>query len=98
MATWGDVESYNNMIDELTVFKVEINQVIEMLASAANVCADNMEQDKLSLKASKNVVECCKIYQEAVEKADRLKVGLEEERANIIALLRKMEDMETESY
>lgn len=96
MATWGDVETYNDMISDLGTFCTEINNACGIMMTAANTCVQIMEEDKASLNASKNVALSCKKYEEAAELAQKLMKALEKERDDIVEYLHSLEELEGE--
>ena len=94
MASWGDVETYNNMISDLGTFCKDVKTSCGVMLSAANTCVQMMEKDKASLEASKKVALSIKQYEEATVLAEKLAKALEEERNDMIAYLRSIEDLE----
>ena len=96
MASWGEVEVYNDMISALETFCTELGNACQVMLTAVNTCVQVMESDKASLKASKNVALSCLKYEEAAELAQKLAKALEEERNDMIEYLRKMEEIDSE--
>lgn len=93
MASWGDVEVYNQMIDDLAVFCKQVEDACGVMTTAAATCADTMESDAASLKASKKVLLAVKTYGEAREMAQNLAAALTEERDDLIEYLKALETM-----
>ena len=96
MASWGDVQTYNDMIDDLQSFCAKVQDSCNVLTVAAKTCVDAMESDKASLQASKNVLLSVKKYEEAVEIARNLASALSEERDDLIEYLKTLEEMDGE--
>ena len=87
MADWGDVQAYNEMIDELGTFCKSIVEACGIMDTAATTCKDNMENDSKSLQAYTNVAKSEKMYLEAAQLAQRLANDLAEERDALIEYL-----------
>lgn len=96
MASWGEVQVYNEMIEDIGTFIQTVNTACETLMSAAKTCVDNMESDKASLIASKNVLSSVQKYEEAIEAAQKLVNNLTEERDDMIEYLKQLEEMESD--
>lgn len=96
MASWGDVQTYNDMIDDLYSFSTTVKGACDTLLTAAATCADAMQNDKASLQASKNVIESAKKYEEAIGLAGNLAKALAEERDGLIEYLKALEELEQE--
>ena len=96
MADWGDVQTYNDMIDDLQSFAAAISETCNVLAVAAQTCVDAMESDKASLQAAGKVAMSCKKYEEAIALAAGLANSLGEERDDLIEYLRALESMDEE--
>ena len=96
MASWGDVQTYNDMIDDLQTFCTRVQETCNILSVAAKTCVDAMESDKASLQASKNVLLSVKKYEEALEQAVSLANALAEERDDLIEYLKTLEEMDGE--
>lgn len=94
MASWGDIEVYNEMISDLGTFCNELGEACQVMLSAVNTCMQVMENDKASLKACKNVALSCKKYEEAAGLAQKLAMALAEERDDVIAYLRTLDDLD----
>ena len=94
MASWGDVQVYDEMIADLGTFYQTIGNSCEVMLVAAQTCMDNMESDKASVKAYKSVTDSVKKYEEARELAAKLARALEEERNDLIEYLRKLDELE----
>lgn len=95
MASWGDIEVYNEMISDLGVFVQTINEACTVMLGAAQTCMDNMESDAASIKAYKNVTASVREYQEAIDQSKKLANDLAEERDRIIEYLRTLEQIES---
>ena len=96
MASWGDVQTYNDMLDDLQTFCTRVQEACNVLTVAAKTCVDQMESDKASLQASRNVLVSVQKYQEALEMAISLANALTEERDDMIEYLKSLEDMDGE--
>ena len=94
MGSWADVEVYNEFIQDLANFCSTLEESCAMMATAAQTCLDNMENDAASVKAAKRVSETLKKYQEAEKEAVALAKALEEERDELIRYLQSVEDMD----
>lgn len=94
MSSWGEVESFNQMIDALSVFQTKVSESVAVIGTAVQTCVDNMESDQASLKAQKNVGESLVKYQEATELAGKLAKALSEKRDEIVEYLRLVERMD----
>lgn len=94
MASKGDIQVYNEFIQDIGVFIQTISVACETLVTAAQTCVDNMENDAASLKASKNVLASVQKYQEAIEAAQSLANDLSEERDDLIKYLESLETIE----
>lgn len=94
MASWGDVDVYNEMIDDLGTFCTELTSACETMVTAANACANIMENDKAALSASKNVALSVQQYGEARELAQNLMRALAEERDEIIEYLKTLDELD----
>lgn len=95
MASWGDVEVYNEMIADLGTFYQTIGSSRQLMLGAAQTCMDNMESDRASLNAYKSVIASAAKYEEAMELAGALAKALEEERDDLIEYLRKLDELES---
>lgn len=95
MASWGDVEVYNQMISDLGTFCQTIGNTRELMLTAAQTCMDNMESDIASLKAYKSVVASAAKFEEAGDKASALAKALEEERDDLIEYLKTLDVLES---
>lgn len=96
MASWGDIQTYNDMIDDLYSFATTVREACDTLVVAAKTCADAMENDKASLQASKNVIMSAEKYEEAITLAGNLAKALAEERDELIEYLKALEELEGE--
>lgn len=94
MSSWGEVESFNQMIDALSVFQTKVNESTAVIGTAVQTCVDNMESDKASLSAAKNVAASIVKYQEATELAANLAKALAEKRDELVEYLRLVENMD----
>ena len=94
MASWGEVEVYNEMISDLGAFCNEIKNATSIMMTAANTCAQIMGEDIASLKSVKNVALSCKKYEEATELAGKLQIALAEERDDMIEYLRTLDELD----
>ena len=94
MASWGDVQVYNEMIEELGSFCKSIVEAVGIMDTAATTCKDNMENDEASLKAYTNVAKSEKLYLEAAQMADHLSKELAEERDALIEYLRGLDELD----
>jgi len=93
MPSWGDVEVYNQMIDDLATFRTQVNAGCAVIATGVNTCLETMQQDAASLKAARQVNESVKTYAKAMEMAEKLEKDLAEERDDIIEYLRRLEEL-----
>jgi len=93
MPSWGDVEVYNQMIDDLAKFRTQVNAGCAVIATGVNTCLETMQQDAASLKAARQVNESVKTYAKAMEMAEKLEKDLAEERDDIIEYLRRLEEL-----
>ena len=96
-SSWGDVQVYNEMISDLGSFNTSVNEACCVMLNAAQTCLDNMESDKASLSASKNLRNSVVKYQEATATATALARELSEERDALIEYLRSLEEMDSDS-
>lgn len=94
MSSWAEVDSFNQMIEALSVFQAKVNESSAVIGSAVQTCVDNMENDKASLSAAKNVAASRVKYQEATELAANLAKALAEKRDEIVEYLRLVEEMD----
>lgn len=94
--SWGDVQTYNEMIADLGSFNNSVNEACGVMIAAAQTCLDNMESDPASLSASKNLRNSVVKYQEATATAAALARELEAERDALIEYLRTLEEMDSE--
>lgn len=88
MAKYADPMAYDMVIGEIRKFIQAIQDNYEYMLQATQVCVDNLEGDKSSLVAQKNIVLCGKRYQAVVEMAQDLIQKLEAEKEAILELYR----------
>ena len=93
MASWGDVQVYSEMIDDLGAFCKSIEEAVDVMDVAATTCKDNMENDESSQKAAANVKKSEKLYLEAAKMAAQLAKELQEEQQALIEYLRQLDSM-----
>ena len=96
MASWGDVQTYSDMIDDLQTFATKIQETCNILSVAAKTCVESMESDTASLQASKNVLMSVEKYEEAIALAVNLAKALSQEQKDIIEYLRTLEELDGE--
>ena len=96
MASWGDVETYEEMIADLHMFINSVNESCTGMTMAAQQCADELDNDVASLKAVSALLKSVQKYQGAMEMASDLIAKLEEEKEILIEIIRKNEEMDEE--
>ena len=94
MANWGDVQCYNEIIEEIGNFCTKVEESCQVMLAAVQTCMDNMEGDEASLTAQKNVLLSLKKYEEAISTAHKLASDLSEERDDLVEYLRKLREMD----
>lgn len=92
MASWADLQDYDEMIEALNSFCSDVSGACETMTAAAQQCVSALENDVTSLKASKQVLLSVNEYNEAIVKAQNLISCLEEEKQAIIEMLKSMDE------
>lgn len=96
MASWGDVETYEEMIADLHTFVNSVNESCTGMTMAAQQCADELDNDVASLKAVRSLLKSVQKYQGAMEMASDLIAKLEAEKEALIEIIRRNEQMDEE--
>ena len=68
MASWADLQDYDEMIGALNSFCSDVSGACETMTTAAQQCVNVLENDITSLKSSKKVLLSVKEYNEAIVK------------------------------
>ena len=92
MRSWGDVETYSEMIEDLNMFCMEVGAYSMAMLNGAKQCQEELEGDSSSRKAVAGVVESVKAYQEALNLANKLMKELKDEQEELIRILSKNVD------
>ena len=95
MADWADISAYDEMIEELRQFCNQLNSASETMLAAAQKCVAALSNDVASMKESKQVALSVKGYLEAIQQAQALAAALEEERQDIIDMVKTIDDRES---
>lgn len=92
MASWADLQDYDEMIEALNSFCRDVSGVCETMTAAAQQCVNVLEKDVVSVKASNKVLLSVNEYNEAIVKAQNLISCLEEEKQAIIEMLNSVDE------
>lgn len=92
MRSWGDVETYNEMIEDLNMFCSEVGAYSMAMLNGAKQCQEELGGDSSSRKAVAGVVESVKAYRESLVLAKDLITVLQKEREELIGILSRNVD------
>ena len=91
MASVAEIPRFEEMIESVAKFIVEVSEACNQLTVAGKECVENCDNDVPSTKSNEKLTGCVKKFNEALETAQRVKDGLQYELERLREIIRRSE-------
>lgn len=90
MASYADVEKYDQLIKALSDFEAKILEARENMLNNVKICQDIMGNDDISTRTGGDIQKACKQYLTVCTEVKTLRKKLSKERENIIKIINEL--------